>query len=175
MKKSEPAFDFQEVTMEQNSFPNIWFADEKRSRGIAKMLAYKDKGSLKIEEDYLEFGGQKLRFRISNINRISIVRQQLPWPSYLLVNILLIIYLLIFRGIFATQIPPVYWILLLLVSNVFGIAVGYSTKWIKIEYTDEQNMPRSAYFADGSSRGWGGIFGGTEKLYREIKPEIMND
>ncbi len=161
--------------MEQNSFLNIWFADEERRRGITKMLAYKDKGSLKIEKDYLEFEGRRLRFRISNINRTSIARQQLPWLSYLLVNILLIIYLLIFRGVFAAQIPPAYWILLLLVSNVFGIVVGYSTKWMKIEYTDEQNMPRSAYFADGSSRGWGGIFGGTEKLYREIKSEIMND
>jgi hypothetical protein len=58
---------------------------------------------------------------------------------------------------------------ILVVTNLFGLLIGASTKWVKVEYQDESNQSRRAFFADGSLLGWGGILGRTTALYRAIK------
>ncbi len=40
--------------------------------------------------------------------------------------------------------------------------------WVRIDYGDE----KTAYFADGSALGWGGIFGGTSRIFNAIKESI---
>ncbi len=36
--------------------------------------------------------------------------------------------------------------------------------WVKLEYDDG----RKAFFADGTRLGWGGIFGGTKRIFKAI-------
>jgi hypothetical protein len=172
MRNRNPKKNFKRIlgTMKKQSFPNIWFADEKRNRSITKMMAFNARGSLEIEPDFLEFKGQKIKFRISNVKQVSITRQQIPWIQYLIMNIIMIVYFVLI----AKNLPPVDYLLpfmlsLLLVANAFGLIVGYSTKWVKVEYADDNNETCRVFLADGSSFGWGGVFGGTENLYQSIK------
>jgi hypothetical protein len=58
----------------------------------------------------------------------------------------------------------------LLINQLHSISYGkqgrdFINNWVKIEYYDSRNELQQAYFADGNSRGWAGIFGGTKKLY----------
>ena len=41
----------------------------------------------------------------------------------------------------------------------------FANNWVKIEYQDGE----TAYFADGSLLGWGGIFGGTKKILNAVQ------
>ena len=41
--------------------------------------------------------------------------------------------------------------------------------WVRVEYGDPAS-PSTAFFADGSLLGWGGVFGGTRRLYALIQP-----
>lgn len=56
------------------------------------------------------------------------------------------------------------------VSDIKNISYGkqgrdFVNNWIKIDYQDG----KTAFFADGSYLGWGGIFGGTEKILSAIR------
>lgn len=44
----------------------------------------------------------------------------------------------------------------------------FINNWVKIEYGND-NSPRVAYFADGSSSGWGGIRGGTKEIFEAVQ------
>ena len=48
---------------------------------------------------------------------------------------------------------------------------GELNNWVKIEYGDI-TTPSVAFFADGSSYGWGGIFGGTKKILEAVKQNV---
>ena len=43
--------------------------------------------------------------------------------------------------------------------------------WVKIDYV-EGEVPATVYLADGSSRGWGGILGGTRRMYGAIEESL---
>jgi hypothetical protein len=158
--------------MNQARFQQVWFADEKRNSSVTKMLVFSDKGLLEAEPDRLMFKGNKLALQISNIKDVSLARQKLNWISYLITNVAAIVYF----ALLIKLIPDFYsWsslLTLLLVSNIFGLVVGYSTKWVRIEYSDDDNKNTLAFFADGSSFGWGGIFGGTIKMYKTLKSSL---
>jgi hypothetical protein len=56
------------------------------------------------------------------------------------------------------------------ISNIQSIAYGKQGKdmvnnWVKVDYGSGQQ----AFFADGSLLGWGGIFGGTQKLLKALQ------
>jgi hypothetical protein len=40
--------------------------------------------------------------------------------------------------------------------------------WVRVEYGDPSN-PATAFFADGSWFGWGGILGGTRRIYEAVR------
>jgi hypothetical protein len=44
----------------------------------------------------------------------------------------------------------------------------FINNWAKIEYGDPATVS-TVYFADGSLLGWGGIFGGTKKIYTALQ------
>ena len=46
----------------------------------------------------------------------------------------------------------------------------FVNNWVKVEYMNGN----IAYFADGSLLGWGGMFGGTMKLFKAIFPLVQN-
>ena len=158
--------------MEKHYLRSVWFADEKRIRSMTKVRAFNEKGSLRIETNLLYFRGKKTKISIAKIRKISITRQRLSWISMLIVNVLVGACLAALKF----QLPPgfmptqfvVFSILILLYFNAFAILVSYNTKWIRIEYGNEPDPARLVYFADGSWLGWGGILGGTRKIYQEL-------
>ena len=60
-----------------------------------------------------------------------------------------------------------------IIKNVRYVSYGkqgrdFINNWVKVEYGDGP-IPSVAYFADGSLRGWGGIFGGTMRILEAVK------
>ena len=60
-----------------------------------------------------------------------------------------------------------------LVTNIKRVTYGkqgrdFINNWIKVEY-GEGDLLSTAFFADGSSLGWGGIFGGTKKILKSLQ------
>lgn len=56
------------------------------------------------------------------------------------------------------------------ITNIGRISYGkqgrdFVNNWVKIEYQDG----KTAFFADGSWLGWGGIFGGTKAILNAIQ------
>ena len=47
----------------------------------------------------------------------------------------------------------------------------FVNNWVKIEYGDSTTLS-VAFFADGSLRGWGGIFGGTKRILETVKQHL---
>jgi hypothetical protein len=59
------------------------------------------------------------------------------------------------------------------ITNVRAVSYGkqgrdFVNNWVKVEYGDG-SAPSSAYFADGSLLGWGGILGGTKRILDAIR------
>jgi hypothetical protein len=60
-----------------------------------------------------------------------------------------------------------------IITNIQRVTFGkqgrdFVNNWVKIEYGD-RTTPSVAFFADGSLRGWGGIFGGTKRLLKALE------
>ena len=60
-----------------------------------------------------------------------------------------------------------------MITNVRAVSYGkqgrdFVNNWVKVEYGDG-SAPSSAYFADGSLLGWGGILGGTKRILDAIR------
>ncbi len=43
--------------------------------------------------------------------------------------------------------------------------------WVRVDYVQDGN-PAVAYFVDGSALGWGGVLGGSKKLYATIEESL---
>jgi len=130
---------------------------------MVKFIATDDRGSLAMSSDGIQFVGRKLDVTVTRIVAVSLTRQQIPWPSYAVLTLLGV---LLFAIIYS--LPLAAAVALVIAGDLFGLWVAVSTKWVRVDYQDESGSRRSAYFADGSKRGWGGIFGGTNVLYRAI-------
>lgn len=154
--------------MTTQNFPKVWYASAKRIGSIWKFLVFDDIGSLNICDSILEFKGRKNNIQINNIRSVSIVKQKINWGVYLIVNILAIFYIYLF---FLKLILGA--LIVLLLANIEGLLIGSNTKWILVEYLDQSNKPKKAYFADGSMFGWSGIFGGTKEIYNILKSKFV--
>lgn len=155
--------------MSQTEFQRVWFSTEKRNRSITKTLVLDDSGRLTLGHDSLDFTGRKLKIHIPRIRQISLARQSINWVMYLILDVVLILYFIFFLGGF----PLFIWLPMLVVCNFFGLVIGFGTKWVRVEYLDDNNNSCLAFFADGSSFGWGGIFGGTKRMYRSLKSSLQ--
>jgi hypothetical protein len=56
------------------------------------------------------------------------------------------------------------------ITNIRQISYGkqgrdFVNNWVKIEYDND----KTAFFADGSLLGWGGIFGGTRRILQAVR------
>lgn len=150
---------------------NVWYASDERFRTASKLIAFEDKGTLNGGDNALQFSGRKHGLSVTDIRNIELVRQPLPWITYLIMNVVLISIFVLFawdRGT-AAMIGAVVGVVF---ANALGAAICWQTKWIRIEHTDESGQSVQSYFADGSKNGWGGIFGGTEKLYSVLQSRI---
>lgn len=59
------------------------------------------------------------------------------------------------------------------ITNVRRVSLGkqgrdFVNDWVKIEYGDGA-APSTAFFADGSWLGWGGILGGTKRILAAVQ------
>ncbi|MCJ7585598.1 MAG: hypothetical protein MUO30_12625 [Anaerolineales bacterium] len=59
------------------------------------------------------------------------------------------------------------------IANVRHISYGkqgrdFVNNWVRIEYGDAPTIS-TAFFADGSLLGWGGIFGGTKRILAAVQ------
>lgn len=57
----------------------------------------------------------------------------------------------------------------LVLATGFSLYICLITKWIEIDYKDHSGIRKKAFFADGSGYfGLGGIFGGTQKMFKQL-------
>jgi hypothetical protein len=146
-----------------NHFSSVWYATPRRVESITKLIVFDDQGSLDVSEDSFEFRGRKLKFVVQRILRVTLTSQRIPWTTYLILNVVVFAFLLL-----SSRTSLEVTIVLLAVANLFGLLIGKCTRWVEVEYEGESEEPQRAYFADGSALGWGGIFGGTRRLYRAL-------
>jgi hypothetical protein len=64
------------------------------------------------------------------------------------------------------------------ITNIRAVSYGkqgrdFVNNWVKVEYGDGPT-PATAFFADGSVLGWGGIFGGTKRILAAVQPLCDN-
>lgn len=143
------------------SFGSVWCATPEKFHGMVKLIAYDDRGSLSIAPDEIHFAGRKMNLSARKVVAVSLTRQQIPWPSYAIVNVACVALLAAARwdGLSVG---------FLIAGDIFGLSIAVTTKWVRVDYRDESSARRTVYFADGSRRGWGGILGGTKELHRAI-------
>ncbi len=60
-----------------------------------------------------------------------------------------------------------------IITGIRRVSIGkqgrdFINDWIKVEY-GEAASPSTAFFADGSFLGWGGVFGGTRRLFAIVQ------
>jgi hypothetical protein len=62
------------------------------------------------------------------------------------------------------------------ISRVQRLSIGkqgrdFMNDWVKVEYGDPPHLS-SVYFADGSLLGWGGLLGGTRRIFSVVQQMI---
>jgi hypothetical protein len=149
--------------MQEQTFKNVWYSSEQKIRSATKLIVYEDKGTLEIGDTDIRFSSNKkeIIFDSSRIRDVSMARQSIPWKVYLIIDLIALPLLVCGLGI----VPAM---LLLLFYNAAGFLVGYSTRWVLVEYLDAEDNQQKAYFAQGSLLGWGGFLGGTKRLHQAI-------
>jgi len=141
----------------------VWYATRRRIESMTKLVVFDDRGSLELSAGKLRFAGKKGTLEMSDLADFAITRQSVNWVTYAIVNVLLIPYFMFLE----TPLPLAAGILV--AANAVGLVVAFRTKWIHIAFRDGAGRPGEAYFCDASSMGWGGIFGGTQKLFERLK------
>jgi hypothetical protein len=148
------------------AFPTVWYATPARVRSITKWIVFDDRGPLEISGSGLQYKGKHYGVAATQILSVKLTRQSIAWVSFLIANALIVAY---FLYLSPNRDQPVFLVSILIIANLFGLSVGMGTKWIQVEYEDASGQAHTAYFADGSALGWGGIFGGTSKLYHALR------
>jgi hypothetical protein len=63
--------------------------------------------------------------------------------------------------------------LLLLFVNLFIFLIWWTQRWIVVEYQDEAGALQQAYYSDAASLGWGGMLGGTKRMYQAMLAHLL--
>jgi len=149
-------------------FDSVWYANQKRIESIIKIIVFNDRGTLDVHSGKINFKGKKHDISMSNIVKVSLSRQRIPWVVYIIINI---IFVPTFILQYSDRFNIWYALAVLVLANLAGMLVAISTKWILVEYDDESGQRCKTYLSDGSKLGWGGIFGGTKRLYQILETE----
>jgi hypothetical protein len=160
-------------------FASVWYATPEKVESTTKCIAFSDRGSLELWPDQLiQYRGKRFSVSMQNVFRVSLTSQRIPWVTYAIVNLAAAacyavpLFVVMFLGVSNVGVPAAILIgaiSILVASNLLGMLIAANTKWVMVEYQDEFDQSRTAYFADGSLLGWGGILGGTSALYRAIE------
>ena len=138
----------------------VWYCSYDFYNKLFKIIAYEDIGKLNITSTCLKFDGQQRKFLISNdeILDMELINNRIRWINLLVINGFSLFYLLNARN------SLLYVLGFMIIINGLYFLIIPSVKWIKIT-TARKNV---VLLADGRIRGWGGIFGGTRKLFIEM-------
>jgi hypothetical protein len=149
-------------------FASVWYVTHEKFKSMTKFIAFSDRGSLDVSPDQIEYRGKKYIVSMPEVSAVSLASQRIPWVTYAIVNVAAVA---CFAIIASGKLNVGLIAAILIAGNLLGVLIVASMKWVMVEYQDESNQIRKAYFADGSLLGWGGIFGGTAGLYRAIKQQ----
>ncbi len=147
-----------------NPFANVWLATRARIESGTRFKMYDDCGALERAGDTLRFNGRKRTLVIRDITAVQLVRQRPNWMS---IGIALAATALLALG--ANYVDPsrslTADLLVLAAAALFGLYINAKLKWVCVSFRDENGTAVEACFTDGSSFGWGGIAGGTKRLF----------
>lgn len=148
----------------------VWYASDQRARSPYKVLVYDDIGSLSVHPSVVEFRGQTTRLSISPVDRLERRRQSWNWLMYLLGNLAMspIYALWWYVATWFVAAPGKYVIASVLALNLIAWALGRSVTWIVATGTDDTGQRAQMWFAAGRNQGWAGMFGATERMYRDV-------
>ncbi|MEQ8791240.1 MAG: hypothetical protein RIC55_33570 [Pirellulaceae bacterium] len=146
----------------------IWYASDAYARHPLRFVAPQDKGSLALEQGRLTFHGHRRTLHMYEIRDITVTWQAPGLPGWLFLAAA-IAFLAFVRGA-----SPLVLCLAAASGVTVGYAIAYSTKWVRITFRDDDGNESVAWFADGSGLGWGGILGGTSRLY-ELLHSLANE
>lgn len=152
---------------------NIWYADEARADSPKKLLVYSDIGTLNLTSSSLQFSGKETELNIGHITKLSLGRQRLNWVSYL-IGLLIFVFLDLVLGSGMEMLAGTGWVLsklFVMLAPVCILLFWLPMKWLVVEYVVE-NEQRRAYFSHADLNGFKGLFGGNQKLLREIEGAI---
>jgi hypothetical protein len=141
---------------------NVWYADQARAEGMFKVTATSDKGTLQLVPGGFTFYGRKGSRVAGRILGMRMSKQTMPWPMYAVGTVVSAAWLWLLVGDWLPVVACTT------AAVAFALIIGRITSWVCLDYLDQSGRNCRAYFADGSSRGWGGIFGGTHRLSRSI-------
>jgi len=152
-------------------FAEVWFSPETRIKSRTKCIVYEDCGSLNVDHESITFKGRSQTFSLFGPFAISRESQSINWVTYIVVNVFSVpLTILVARAFFAKfDFDPTWHVVFLyLAINILGLTLGKCTSWIKIRGRSSGDEVVSCYFADGTAKGWKGIFGGTAQLHDAI-------
>lgn len=147
-------------------FASVWYATPEKIESMTKFLVFNDRGSLDVLPDEIQYRGKKVTVSMRKVIAVSLTSQRIPWVTYAIMNVAVIAYHAV---MYSDKLNLGVMAGILVAANLLGLVICASTKWVMVEYQDESNQSQKAFFADGSTLGWGGILGGTTGLYRAIK------
>jgi antibiotic biosynthesis monooxygenase (ABM) superfamily enzyme len=152
-------------------YDDIWYATPRRADSRTKLIVYDEVGSLIVEGAQFAFQGTKTNITLRRIEFAVLVGQKANLITYLIVSLIVLPWSLFIAYVMHSLFNCTMVVVLLLCYSVVpvGLAIGASTRWIKVSFVTDSGECEQAYFADGTAHGWGGIFGGTRRMFAELR------
>ena len=144
-------------------FRPVWYAGKDKIESVTKFIVFDDRGTLTVAPGRMRYAGRKNSLDITDVLDLSLVKQRVNWVTYVITVSIASVYLL-FQGF-----SPIAVVLIMAVAVGLGVLIGANTKWVRVAYRAGAGT-KEAYFADGSLLGWGGLLGGTTRLFNAIAP-----
>ena len=142
-------------------FRAVWYAGKDRIESVTKFIVFDDRGTLSVAPGRLRYAGRKHKFDIADVLDVSMVKQRVNWVTYVFTVGIASVYLLL-QGY-----SPIAVVLIMAVAVGLGVLIGANTKWVRVTWRGAGGT-HEAYFADGALLGWGGLLGGTTRLFNAI-------
>jgi hypothetical protein len=149
---------------------SIWFATPQKFRSILKWSERDDRGVLAIHPRRILFVGDRTRLDIRTLKDIALVRPPIPWLNLAIGNLLICAGLLVHATSVYTLDNPLTNPLVFAINLLFLFL--WCSRWVRVEYTDEDGQSQWAFFTDGSSQSWARILGGPERLFQKMRAAL---
>jgi hypothetical protein len=127
---------------------------------------YSDKGELRGRRGAVRFVGASSNIEMQSISHVAVRAQRYAWVQLLIGDALVLLGMALGCFSFFTFDNPLTYPMLIVFNLLFFFVVR--RKWVEVEYADELGQVKRVYFSDGSTFGWGGVSGGTKRIYELI-------